>query len=389
MNIKYGAGSQGQITLDQRTVNLYLMERFANTLLPYQNALQVFSFMELNQDKQYIRHRSNLTGAFWQPHVPCKKTPQGSMAINSVAANPCALDFFMEICSEMWGTCFQYMDRFNSDGTVTTPDFDRIFSLAYKDISNTAARELLSVLFLGKFFSNQAGLTPNINVAYEDQVAFAKEEAACTGLLWYLTQNIPSCEVFNGIDYTSCNNLQDILAMLERLRCCARDSDANFGQIVDLGFMPGTGEAAPVILVSGNLYGRLTGSWTGLQNISSPAFSPIGKVEVAGANGSKYLLYTYHGIPVVPISAINAWDSKYTAMSTQFVAMTVAGNIEFGTNFAGSLVAGIEEPVAFEIARKPGLENKNIVQVAASALLDVNVINPELLVWDVSRVTPA
>ena len=126
-----------------------------------------------------------------------------------------------------------------------------------------------------------------------------------------------------------------------------------------------------------------------MQNISSPAFSPIGKVEVAGANGSKYLLYTYHGIPVVPISAINAWDSKYTAMSTQFVAMTVAGNIEFGTNFAGSLVAGVEEPVAFEIARKPGLENKNIVQVAASALLDVNVINPELLVWDVSRVTPA
>jgi len=258
MNIKYGAGSRGQITLDQKTINLLLMERFTNTLLPYQNALQVFNFMELNQAKKYIRHRTNISGAFWQPHIPCGATPQGSMAITSVAVEPCALDFFMEICSEMWGTCFEYLDRFNANGSITTEDVDRIIALATKDISNTAARELLSVLFLGQFFSSQEGLTVNANVSYENQTRFATQEAACTGLLSYLTTNIPSCEVFNGTDFTSCNNLEDILAMLERLRCCARDQDANFGQIVDLGYMPGNSEATPVMLVSGNLYGRLT-----------------------------------------------------------------------------------------------------------------------------------
>lgn len=66
--------------------------------------------------------------------------------------------------------------------------------------------------------------------------------------------------------------------------------------------------------------------------------------------------------------------------------MTVAGNIEFGSNFAGTLVSGVDEPVAFQIARKPGLENENVVQIKSAALTDVNVINPELLVWDVSRV---
>lgn len=387
MNIKYGAGSQGQITLDQKTVNLFLMDRFANTLLPYQNALQVFSFMEMNQDKKYIRHRSNLSGAFWQPHVPCNLTAQGGLAITSVAAEPCALDFFMELCSEMWGTCFSYMDRFNSDGSISTEDFDRLFAGVTKDLTNTAARELLSVLFLGKFFSNQVGLTANPNVSLENRTAFAAQESACTGLLWYLTQNIASCEVFNGIDYTSCNNAQDIIAMFERLRCCARDQDAGFGQIIDLGYMPGTDEAAPVMLVSANLYGRLTGTYTGLQNLSSPQFSPIGKIEVAGLNGSRYSLYTYHGIPIIPVSAINAWDAQYNGIATQFVAMTVAGNIEFGTNFAGTLVSGVDEPVAFQVARKPGLQNQNVVQVKSSALIDVNVINPELLVWDVSRVS--
>jgi len=386
MNIKYGAGSQGQITLDQKTINLLLMERFANTLLPYQNALQVFNFMELNQAKKYIRHRTNISGAFWQPHVPCGPSAQGGMAITSVAVEPCALDFFMEICSEMWGTCFEYLDRFNANGSITTEDVDRIMALATKDISNTAAKELLAVHFLGQFFSNQAGLVVNPSVSFENQTRFAKQEAACGGLLWYLTQNIPSCEVFNGTDYTSCNNLNDILAMLERLRCCARDKDAAFGQIVDLGYMPGNSEAMPVMLVSGNLYGRLTGAFSGLQNVNSPQFSPLAKLEIPGLDGSRYTLYTYHNIPIVPLSIVNAWDSQYTGIRTQFAAMTVAGNIEFGSNFAGTLVSGVEEPVAFQIARKPGLENENIVQIKAAALTDVNVINPELLVWDVSRV---
>lgn len=386
MNIKYGAGSNGQITLDQKTVNLLLMERFANTLLPYQNALGVFNFMELNQAKKYIRHRTNVKGAFWQPHVPCGPTAQGGMAITSVAVEPCALDFFMEICSEMWGTCFQYLDRFNAGGNVTTEDVDRIIALATKDISNTAARELLAVHFLGQFFSNQAGLVKNPNVSFEDQGRFAKQEAACQGLLWYLTQNIPSCEVFNGTDYTSCLNLNDILSMLERLRCYARDKDAAFGQIVDLSYMPGNSEATPVMLVSGNLYGRLTGAFTGLQNLNSPQFSPLAKMEVPGLDGSRYTLYTYHGIPIVPLSIINAWDAQYQGIRTQFAAMTVAGNIEFGSNFAGTLVSGVDEPVAFQIARKPGLENENVVQIKSAALTDVNVINPELLVWDVSRV---
>lgn len=83
---------------------------------------------------------------------------------------------------------------------------------------------------------------------------------------------------------------------------------------------------------------------------------------------------------------MNAWDAQYTGIRTQFAAMTVAGNIEFGTNFAGSLVTGVEEPVAFQIARKPGLREQNIVEIKSAALIDVNVINPELLVWDVSRV---
>lgn len=239
---------------------------------------------------------------------------------------------------------------------------------------------------MGQFFSNQAGLVKNPNVSFEDQGRFAKQEAACQGLLWYLTQNIPSCEVFNGTDYTSCLNLNDILSMLERLRCCARDKDAAFGQIVDLGYMPGNSEATPVMLVSGNLYGRLTGAFTGLQNLNSPQFSPLAKMEVPGLDGSRYTLYTYHGIPIVPLSIINAWDAQYQGIRTQFAAMTVAGNIEFGSNFAGTLVSGVDEPVAFQIARKPGLENENVVQIKSAALTDVNVINPELLVWDVSRV---
>lgn len=386
MNIKYGAGSRGQLTLDQKTVNLFLLDRFANTLLPYQNALRVFSFMELNRNKKYIRHRSNITGAFWQPKVPCGPVSAGSMAITTTAVEPCELDFYMEICSEMWGTCLDWMDQYNADGSISTEDFNRVLEVAFADLSNGAARELLSILFLGNFFNAQSGLTPNANMSYEVQTRFAAQESACTGLLKYLTDNIPSCEVFNGIDYTSCNNLEDILAMLERLRCCARDKDANFAQIVDLGYMPGTDEAAPVMLVSGNLYGRLTGSYTGLQNVNSPMFSPLGKQEVRGLNGAMYTLYTYHGIPVIPVSAVNAWDAQYTGIRTQFAAMTVAGNIEFGTNFAGSLVTGVEEPVAFQIARKPGLREQNIVEIKSAALIDVNVINPELLVWDVSRV---
>lgn len=386
MNIKYGAGSNGQLTLDSKTVNLFLLERYANTLLPYQNALRVFSFMELNKAKKYVRHRSNVVGAFWQPHVPCGPVAAGSLAITTQAVEPCALDMYLALCSEMWGTCLDWMDTYNSGGEVNTDDFNRVFDIAFKDLTNRAARELLSILFLGQFFSSQTGLTANPNVAYEDSSRWASQEAACSGLLWYLTQNIPSCEVFNGTDFTSCNNLEDILAMLERLRCCARDKNADLAQIVDLGYMPGTDESAPVLLLSANLYGRLTGSYSGLQNIVSPTFSPLGKTEVTGLNGAKYVLYTYHGIPVVPVSAINAWDSYYTGMKTQFAAMTVAGNIEFGTNFAESLVTGVDEPVAFKIARKPGLREENVVEIKSSALLDVNVINPELLVWDVSRV---
>lgn len=384
--ISYGQGTKGQLLLTAPTVNAFLRQRFENTLLPYQKAIPVFDFMELNTSRKFIRNKINTSGVFWQQHVPCKKTPQGGVSIAATSVEPCAVDFAMTICHEMWGTCFQYMDNFNSNGSITTEEFNRIFALVSEQLNNQAANELFNILFLGKFFSSQSGLTVNPNISAENASGFANQEATCTGLLSYLATNVPSCNAFDGIDYTSCESTEDILAMLKRLLCCAQDQDSQFGQIVNLGYMPGRGEASPVIIVSGNLYNRITGVYDGLQNIVSPQFAVIGKRTIPASDGSTYDMYTYRGIPIVPVGAINAWDKRYVGMQTQFVAMTVAGNIEFGSNYAGSLMSGSTEPIAFQIAPTPGIFNENSFDIKASALLDVNIVDHDLIVWDVARV---
>ena len=384
--IKFGAGRNGSIVLESRTTNEFLQNEFADTMLPYQRALMPFRFMQMGKNGKVIQNRISVNGVFWQPKKPCNIDTGGKVVISSTETEPCAISAGMELCSELLGTCLEHMDNYAPDGSVATTEFEQQFeNIIRNDFSNNAASELLGLLMGGQYYSGLSStLSASGDLTGDDLTRFTAQEASCQGLLKFLKTNIESCGVIGETDYTTCENTSDILALLERLFCCAREKNASFRRIVDMGYRAAASGRKPIFLVSDNLYGKFQSAYYALQNVQSAQFSPLTKATVGD-----YDLFYYKGIPIAPIS-IGVWDDHYKvtatgdAVKTQFVALTVSENIEISTNYATEQILGVDEPVSIVITKDPDPRRPNTFVLATNALVKVNIVNPELLVYDVT-----
>ena len=383
--IKFGAGRNGSFLLESRTTNEFLQNEFAETMLPYQRALKQFKFMQMGKNGKVIQNRISVNGVFWQPKKPCNIDTGGKVVISSTETEPCAVSAGMEICSEMLGTCLDHMETYDPNGNTDTSEFEQRFEgVIRNDFSNNAASELLGLLMGGQYYSKISEISPSSELSGDDLARFTAQENACEGILRFLKNNIASCGVIGETDYTLCESTDDILALLERLFCCAREKNASFRRIIDMGYRAAVSGRKPIILVSDNLYGKFQGAYYALQNVQSAQFSPLTKSTVGD-----YDLFFYKGIPISPVS-VGVWDDRYKvtatgdAVKTQFVALTISENIEFSTNYATEQVLGVDEPVSMVITKDPNPRRPNTFVLTTNALIKVNVVNPELLVYDVT-----
>lgn len=383
--VKFGVGRRGELLLESKTVNTFLRSIFLNTMTPYQRALNVFNLSNLTKNKKYIRHKSKTRGIKWQPYDPCNRKPTGSTTITSTEVTPCALAMAHEICSANWGNCLDYLDTFTASGEVDTSDFEPILNEILTDVANMAGDELWSTMLMGKYYSAQSGLTLNTDVPNTERDAHLKSEAECKGLVRYLLDYVPACDIFDTTDYTKCNSITDMAGLFERARCCARDKSRLFQSMVDLGYT-NPSLASPVFIVSGNMYGQMTQIITSLQNVQNPQYSPWSRRQIAVPSGGTMDLYLYMNIPIVPVTGFNSWDWYYTDYETEFIALTVTGNIEIGDNFEGQVVSGADEPVGMVIQDVPDPSKPNTFFVSSTALIDVNVMDHDMIVWDVAAI---
>lgn len=378
----------GAILIPQGEIYQFYNKRFINTMSPFQRALGVFNFMQLTSKGKYRRFQVSTDGSTWQPHVACGSAPTGSAIFSSQEIEPCAVDRSIELCGEMYNTCFEQIDSYDPDGGVTTDVFEsNMFDGILSQFSVNAANDLWTLLLMGDFWETQ-DVVISSKIPNGQRAAILSQDTSCQGLVSWLHENVVQCDAFDDTDLTTCTSGNEIVAFLDRLLCCAREKSTYLQTIVDLGMTGGQGEA-PVIILSGNLYGKVRAAYRSLVNVSSPEFSALAKMTIPGPDGSQIDMFTYEGVGIVPVSAFNSWDSHYQDATTgnpvkfMFAALTTTGNIGFGNNFADLMEGGnMPQPVGLKINKYPEAIKENTWKVKSTALTMVDVFDQDRIVWD-------
>ena len=380
--LKLTEGDNGAIRLGSGYVNTLLRARYINTTFPYQRAFNMFDWLTIRANLKYSRKRvNNANGIMWQPYEVCRKTPGGSFSFSDSEVTGCAVSFATEMCNDTWGTCLEHLQEFSADGmSEPNAEFSAMLNEAIANMQSIAANQLLNILFLGQFHS-QNGLTPNPSVLGAENVArFTAQEAACEGLLGFLANNIEKCNILGDGNYSDCQNPDDLIAAFERAFCCAEEQ---FAALVNMGFTGG--RDAPYFNVSQNLYKSLRNAYdaTKAQYQLNPSLANLQKERIA-YDGGTVDVYTYRGIPIVPNAIVNGWDREF-GVNTQFIMLSTAGNIQLGSNFGAGILAD-NEPIGMTIQKAYSVLEENLYNVVSNAVLMTNVVDPNLVVWDFSYI---
>lgn len=380
-HIAIQARGNGRFVLPAKEMNEILEVQHISTMLPYQQIFRPFDFMQKNQKGKAVRTKVNVKGMLWQPHSACGSSPSGRAVLTSTEADLCALDMNFVMCSELFGTCLEHVDNYGADGTVSDDFIAQVLPQIANQVSNNSASSLLNILFMGGYYT-RLGKQPITAMPNEDREALMKLEPHCKGLLSHLNDTIEPCNVFGNEPYSTCTSLADFSELLERFMCCARDKSPLFASILDTGFNQANG-IQPIIISSNNLSAALQRIYRGYAALSNPQqYSPLTREQFT-VNGTTVWVYLWNNIPIIPVAAINGFDPYYKT-TTEFLAMTVTGNIELFTNYQPESVLGVDEPVAVNLYRNPDPAERNNIKVSSTALIGVNVKDPELLVYDVA-----
>jgi hypothetical protein len=356
---------------------------FIKTSEPFNGVLRVFGQMELNKKGKFTSGTVDVGGLHWQPEQACSVNPSGVITIGSQTIEPCVLESGLKICQKLdscWEALAEYRDGIRDEAGVKV-----LWDLVIRQIQKASAVSLFEALLLANLHEHlemeMSGTVaqPDYSLMSEEvRLQFDLIRKACPGMLHAVTKVGKRCLAFNdSVESQDCtiNNL-NIVEFLDKLICCASEGDSgNLAQLISVGFQSTEG-ASPVFILSGKLMPLVLKAYS-LQ-------SPLNGMMLFERNqyntgAAVIMVYSYMGIPIMPLHEANAWD-KYYGKDLLFAALTTTGNLNFGTSYAS--VPGLSgEEVAWRLYQDPNPLVKETV-IHSVVLTAVKINDPKAVVWD-------
>lgn len=375
------------LSFPAKQLNYILEESVIDKFSFYQAVFMVYSFMKLSEDLKHKIFSVSSNPFVWQPHNSCSWDPMGNAQIGTQEITPCKAKVNDEWCyDELFKSCFAHFLRWGNGQAVTlSPEGRRLVSIFVRQMVQNMVVGARLTLTVGKLYKPEkvsGYLKPG--VSGDMKAAFARTMGTCRGWVELLKQkgseaglghlnckDLLTCDMFSGKKF-----LGDIEDLFDKLRDkCMPELDC----LLDEGGVPDVQgiRMSPLFLLSPSLFKAVAEAYRKQCNTIN-CTNPRLTQEIVPWNGGRHKVYYIDGIPVIPISDLNCYDSYLTG-STHLAVLTVSGNINMGASFAN--IPSIDRPgMGVRIQQHTDNDKYGKYSFISHALFSTAIANHKLLV---------
>jgi len=326
-----------------KQLNYILEESVVDKFSFYQAFFMVYSFMKLTEDLKHKIFSVSSNPFVWQAHDSCNWSPMGNAQIGEQEISPCKAKVNDEWCyDELFKSCFSHFLKWGTGNTVSLgPEGRRLVNIMVRQMIQNMVVGARLTLTVGKLYDYdklkgyfKTGVTGDMKAAFAKTmgtcrgwVELAKEQALKPGYEHLNCKEILTKDMFNGKKFMG-KVVEDVFDKL-RGKCLPE-----LQCLLDEGGVPDVQglTMSPLLLVSQSIYSAVAEEYRKMC-VSVTCINPRIERKAVSWNGRQYNVYYIDGVPVIPISDINCYDSYLTG-STHLAVLTVSGNINMGASFA-------------------------------------------------------
>lgn len=371
-------GNGGVLQFDVKELNYLMEEQVIDNYNWYQRCFNVFGNMRLTSKLKHTIHWVKSSPMIWQPHKSCRIDPTGNITTGKQSMNPCNATAFTEVCYDaLFNSCFEGLLSWNGSNPVSWT----ATQAGREMIQQVYAKILQSMAIGGRMTLTANGLHDFSKVEFAKGVTeevknlFKLTSATCEGWVSALKKlgDVPGYghlniaglltpDLFNGAKF-----IGDVEKILRGLQEEAKhDLQCVIDEGIGGGFDVTSNGTQPLYLFSTYLFKAVVQAYHDKCEdnfCQNKRFDRIEKTE----GGQTRFVYTYDGIPIIPIHDVN-WYEKYLLNKTHFAVLTTAGQINLGSSF-NAIEQNIANPdMAVRIEIKDSNAELGITTVRADAL---------------------
>lgn len=368
------------IIIPSDKLELFAADEVRDNVSIYQKLFGVYSFMQLNDEKEYTL--ITLSGApfMWQPYRVCSWSTTGNLTIGQQTMSACKALLQESFCvDELFKSLFNTMLQIRDNQTKLSPVGVGIVNKLITKVTEQATLGAILTLTVGKSYNPDVvifkdGVDTNI------ETAFAKTIGTCRGWVELLKETAASGaeyshlnnksllteEDFNGADYVG-----NPIELYDQLIDNAKDELKMV--LLEGGITTSEGTKMPLFLCTPSIHAAVAKAFNAQTN---SIISPNPRITREIKDGIK--VYYIDETPVVPMSYVSYMD-RYLTGKTHLAALSLAGVINIGASFGS--IPNINEPnVGIAIQQKTDLDQAGqyVMQAMSyfnAAISDVNLIS--------------
>jgi hypothetical protein len=381
-----------KLSIPQGEANLLIKDNLIRVLGPIMKRFEVFSYMQLTNKGTFKITKLKSAGLNLQPAGdPCSWSPSKGVYTESAGAVvPCEVKAEFEMCvGDYENTCYAdliYFDRIGkiagANGNIT-PEAAGLVSMITDVLRDSLAQDTMSVFSSGQVYKG-VSVEFRDEVDNDTQIRFKKQMEACMGYGPMVEAVAKSNAKHSGsyinnlinpeecvLDCGQPKYIGDAEGLIMSIR---KRFTADLNTVYLTKGMQLAGKFADMVtIVSQQIFARLEEQYQAYCNDSITKFNCIVPEKISltttTADGMSYTqeieVFRVHGIVVIPDPMLNFYD-QFVKASFFFVGITVAGNINVGTNYGSIDRDASQYPLRIEIKRN--LEDEGKIKMKTESL---------------------
>jgi hypothetical protein len=382
---EFNSLNSNTIALPPAEATRLLRLRYFDTFGPLQRYFKTFGFMPLNSRGRFITQQFKFKPFMWSRYQPCGTDTRRVATLESREWVPCDIESAFIMCTDFVNSCFSHYTKFRN-GSINDDQMMDILDEMMEELLPVSIKSLRVLQFMGMFHTwafGGAGLkSPDLTT--DDLRQINTYIDICPGLLYTLSQTKPTCDAFRDETQVTDENGEecgwggDAAKVLDRLMCCGQEETGELLSAINQGFINVAGQNAQ-FPVSDTFMPAVRRAFDSQTALSTQHF----KMREVSAGGETANIYFYKGIPIVPISDINAMDPYLLTPAgnkfrTLFASLTVSRALQLGSSFGP-----MEDPeIGYKMQRSDDIFEKGQVKVLSMGLIANAVVDKSLVVWD-------
>jgi hypothetical protein len=388
---------RGALFFETTKLNALVSAEYYDNFDVYQRLFQMYSWMTMNDEHEFVMHYMHGNSLVWQPHKSCAWDPVGKVTMGQRTITPCPAKVNQQFCyDEYMDSSFKTWLNWSTGGPAIgfKPAGIAATNMLTRSLVENATRGYLATLVAGKLH-NVDTVVFNPATPTDIRSAFVKTASTCRGwipLLRAMSQEaglahldtlpISSSDISNdGKKYTG-NILTVYDALVEQAPQRLQDA------IIEGGIPGFDGAAQTLMLVALPEYRAIYNQMLAQKNQAVQNDPRITVREFPSAPGQTPIqVYYIDKTAIIPVNQTGVYD-QYLPGTSHFAYLTVSGNVQLGGNFA-NIPRSRDGNVAIMIQQSQDAEDYGMYKMLAHSLMSSAINDVDYITGGYLYATPS